>query len=165
MKQVSGFRHLSGLTCWVEIDGSVADGATDIAYSWAGFVNVGAGGTIDVPDTFHGSVVAGKTFPFWIRTLPLSFEAQAAGRGSVKNVSKLHIRASGSGDLYCAPAENIVAAVRMTISNPAGFSPLVPMQEVPLMGDWDQDAAVIIGHDSPARCAIHAMAIEVVMGG
>lgn len=165
MKSVFGFFHLANQEVDVYFVGFLAadDPDDDTKYTKKESQVVSSDGAISAPDAFYGDITVGLKYQTAIKTLPLSFEVAAASRGMQKNISKVYIRAGGEGLVQVAPAQN-EKPVPMQLT-PTAQEEIPPMKEVPIMGDWDDDACLTITHDHSGGFTLQAMAIEVAGGG
>lgn len=165
MKSVFGFYHLKNEDADVYFDGFLAadDPDDDVEYTKKESQVVSSDGGIIAPDAFYGDITVGLKYKTTIKTLPLSFEVAAASRGMQKNISKVYIRAGGDGTAYISPAENNKPVPMQLTPTPQDSIP--PMKEVPIMGDWDDDACLTIRHDYSGGFTLQSMVIEVAGGG
>lgn len=165
MKSVFGFYHIKNEDADVYFDGFLAayNPDDDAEYIKKESQVVSSDGGIIAPDAFYGDITVGLKYQTTIKTLPLSFEVAAASRGMQKNISKVYIRAGGEGVVQVAPAQN-EKPVPMQLT-PTAQEEIPPMKEVPIMGDWDDDAQLVITHDHSGGFTLQAMAIEVAGGG
>lgn len=165
MRNVFGFSHLKSQDVDVYFYGFLAadDPVDDVEYIKKESQGVSDDGAISAPDAFYGDITVGLKYQTAIKTLPLSFEVAAASRGMQKNISKVYVRAGGEGTVQVAPAQN-EKPVPMQLT-PTAQEEIPPMKEVPIMGDWDDDACLTITHDHSGGFTLQAMAIEVAGGG
>jgi hypothetical protein len=165
MKSVFGFYHLKNEDADVYFDGFLAadDPDDDVEYTKKESQVVSSDGGIIAPDAFYGDITVGLKYQTAIKTLPLSFEVAAASRGMQKNISKVYIRAGGEGTVSVSPAENNKPVPMQLTPTPQDSIP--PMKEVPIMGDWDDDACLTIRHDYSGGFTLQSMVIEVASGG
>ena len=165
MKSVFGFYHLKNQDVDVYFVGFLAadDPDDDTEYTKKESQVVSDDGAISAPDAFYGDITVGLKYQTAIKTLPLSFEVAAASRGMQKNISKVYIRAGGEGTVSVSPAENNKPVPMQLTPTPQDSIP--PMKEVPIMGDWDDDACLTIRHDYSGGFTLQSMVIEVAGGG
>lgn len=164
-KTVGGFLHLAGKEVRVYANGAlykggdIADDETHRIYS---IQTVSSAGTVEVESLFYGDVTAGIAYTARLKTLPISYEAAAASRGTVKNISKVFARMNGQGNALVGPTEDKL--VSMIVQQSAtGETP--EMIEIPVMGDWNGDACLVIEHSDPLPFMFQAMVLEVATGG
>lgn len=165
MKSVFGFYHLKNQDVDVYFYGFLAadDPVDDVEYIKKESQVVSDRGSISAPDAFYGNITVGLRYTTTIKTLPLSFEVAAASRGMHKNISKVFIRAGGDGTVNVSPSDN-AKPVPMQLT-PVAQDNIPPMKEVPIMGDWDDDAQLTITHSHSGGFTLQAMALEVAAGG
>lgn len=165
MRIIAGFLYLSGKECNVFFSGHLAAEieSADVPYVKVERQTVSGSGEIEAPDAFYGDITVGLFYETVIKTLPISFEVAAASRGMQKNVSKVYIRAGGEGTVSVSPAENNKPVPMQLTPTPQDSIP--PMKEVPIMGDWDDDACLTIRHDYSGGFTLQSMVIEVAGGG
>jgi hypothetical protein len=141
--------------------GAVEDDTPHVSFS---VQTVESNGSVTTPANFYGDITVGVVISTTIKTLPVSFEAAAAAKGMVKNVSKVYIRAAGEGTIDIAPEQNSTRTVPLTLEAPAAGE-IPAMREVPVMGHWDDDAALTITHEYPGPFMLQSMVLEVATGG
>lgn len=165
MKSVFGFYHLKNQDVDVYFSGFLAadDPDDDVEYIKKESQIVSSDGAVIAPDVFYGDITVGLTYQTTIKTLPLSFEVAAASRGMQKNISKVYVRAGGEGTVSVSPAENNKPVPMQLTPTPQDSIP--PMKEVPIMGDWDDDACLTITHSHSGGFTLQAMVLEVATGG
>lgn len=153
---LSGLWHLEGKEVDILADGAVFPRATVTngqvtLPSAASVVNIGLPITAD------------------LRTLPLAIEgAQAAGQGTVKNVSKVHLRVSQSSVVKAGPTfDRLREYPSRAITDPYGSPPALRDGELTLSVDpsWNTDAAVCLRQDQPLPLSVLSMTLEVQTGG
>lgn len=164
-KTVGGFLHLAGKEVRVYANGAlykggdIADDETHRIYS---IQTVSSSGTVEVDSLFYGSVTAGIAYTARIKTLPISYEAAAASRGTVKNISKVFMRTNGQGTVMVGPNEDKLVAM-MVQQSAVGDTP--ELVEVPVIGDWNGDACLVIEHSDPLPFMLQALVLEIATGG
>lgn len=153
---------LSGLT---HLEGKVVDILTDGAVHPQRTVTGGAV-TLDYPAS---KVHVGLPITADLRTLPLAIEgAQAAGQGTVKNVSKVHLRVAQSSVVKAGPTfDHLREYPARAVTDPYGSPPALRDGELSLTIDpsWNRDAAVCVRQDLPLPLTVLSMTLEVVTGG
>lgn len=153
---ISGLSHLNGKEVDILADGAVhprrtvSGGAVTLDYA-ASKVHIGLPITAD------------------LRTLPLAIEgAQAAGQGTMKNVSKVHLRVSQSSIVKAGPSfDRLREYPARAITDPYGSPPALRDGELSLSVDpsWNTDAAVCVRQDLPLPLNVLSMTLEVQSGG
>lgn len=162
---IMGFAQIANQTVMVMLDGYILPSESSaILYVDSSRQTVGTDGSVSIPDNFYGTVKAGLWYSATVKTLPVSYEAAAAAKGNVKNISKVFLRASGSGIVDVSPSGNSANTVPMVLETPAQGE-IPQMKEVPLMGNWDNDAAITITHSYPGPFMLQSMVLEVATGG
>ena len=152
----SGLYHLEGETVHILADGAVAPpngvpiGAVTIDPA-ASVVHIGLPITSD------------------LRTLPLVLEgAQAAGQGTTKNVSKVHLRVTQSSVVQAGPSfTRLRTYPARAVTDPYGSPPALMSGEITLSIDpsWTQDGAVCVRQDDPLPLTVLSMTLEFQGGG
>lgn len=153
---LSGLWHLEGKVVDILADGAVhpqrtvTNGAITLEQA-ASKINVGLPITAD------------------LRTLPLAIEgAQAVGQGTVKNVSKVHLRVAQSSLVKAGPAfDRLRSYPARAITDPYGEPPALRDGELSLSVDpsWNTDAAICVRQDLPLPLSVLSMTLEVQTGG
>lgn len=104
-----------------------------------------------------------------IMTLPLAFEgAQAAGQGTLKNVSKVHMRVYQSSGVQAGPAfDKLTTYPTRSIADPYGAPPALRTGELSLAigPSWNTDGGVCVRQLEPLPLTILSMTLEVATGG
>lgn len=153
---LSGLGHLEGKTVDILTDGAVHPRRTVTA----GTI------TLDYPAS---KIHVGLPITADLRTLPLAVEgAQAAGQGTVKNVSKVHLRVSQSSAVKAGPSfDRLREYPARSVSDPYGAPPALRDGELSLSVDpsWNQDAAICVRQDLPLPLTVLSMTLEVSTGG
>ena len=153
---------LSGLA---HLEGKVVDILTDGAVHPQRTVTAGAI-TLDYPAS---KVHIGLPMISDLRTLPLAMEgAQATGQGTIKNVSKVHLRVSQSSVVKAGPRFDLLREYpARAVTDPYGSPPALRDGELSLSIDpsWNQDAAICVRQDLPLPLTVLSMTIEVQHGG
>lgn len=164
-KSIGGFVHLAGRDVRVALDGFMAvygGGSSDTAHQDQSDQTVSISGTVDVDSLFYGTVSVGLLYTMRAKTLPASFEAAAASRGTAKNVSKIYARMNGSGTAMVGPSGTKLVPM-IVEQSAAGEIP--EMREIPIMGDWNGDACLVVEHSDPDPFMLQAMVLEIATGG
>lgn len=153
---ISGLWHLDGKQVDILTDGAVhprrtvVNGQVTLDYA-ASTVHVGLPVTAD------------------LRTLPLALEGmQAAGQGTVKNISKVHLRVSQSSVVQAGPTfTRLREYPARAVLDPYGSPPALRDGEITLSVDpaWNQDGAVCVRQDLPLPLTVLSMTLELQTGG
>ena len=151
-----GFWHLEGEELAVLADGAEVTGMTV------------ADGTITLPreaNVAHG----GLPITADIKTLPLSFEAQASGQGLMKNINGGAIRVRESSGWRAGPTFTDADMVEVTVrtDEPYGTAPtlVTGIVDVAILPEWGDDAQLCIRQTAPLPVTILAVTLEVAIGG
>lgn len=153
---LSGLAHLNGKTVDILADGAVHPRRTVTA------------GSITL-DYAASKIHVGLPITADLRTLPLVIEgAQAAGQGTIKNVSKVHLRVAQSSVVKAGPDfTRLREYPARAVTDPYGSPPALRDGELSLSVDpsWNTDAAVSIRQDLPLPLSVLSMTLEVQTGG
>lgn len=152
---VGGLHHLEGQTVDILADGTiepqktVVNGSITLSHS-ASKLNIGEG------------------FLSRLRTLPLTMERlEAAGQGTKKNVSKVHLRVRASNLLRTGPSFD---KLTLAPSRDAGgnYNSAVDLRtgevSVVIAPSWNNDGAVCVEQSSPFPTTILSMTLETEIG-
>lgn len=153
---VTGLWHLEGQEVQILADGAVATPATVTD----GAVSVG----------FEASVIhVGLPIVSDLRTLPLTLEGMnAAGQGTLKNVTKAHLRVSSSSLVQAGPSFGRLRAYPpRAVSDNYGSPPGLRDGELTLTIDpvWSTDGAVCVRQAEPLPLTVASMTLEAQVGG
>lgn len=153
---INGLWHLEGKTVQILADGAVVapqavvNGSIALPVA-ASIVNVGVGYTSD------------------LQALPLDVEgAEAAGMGTMKNISKVHLRVAQSSLVSAGPSfDKLTAYPSRLVSDPYGSPPALRNNELPFVvaPSWSSDAAICVRTSDPTPLTIVSMTLEVALGG
>ncbi len=153
---INGLWHLEGETVQIMADGAVVPD------------RVVTNGSITLP-TAASVVHVGLGYVSDIITLPLAYEGmQAAGQGTMKNVSKVYLRVVNSSVVQAGPTfDKLREYPARQVSDPYGSPPSLQTFEAPLSIDpnWNTDGAVCIRQDLPLPFTLAAMALDTQIGG
>lgn len=156
---VSGLHHLEGKTVAI-----LADGAVETPQ-----VVVNGAVTFREPTSLGATaVVVGLAMTSDAQTLPLTYEAQAAGQGTMKNVSKVHLRVFQSSACEIGPAfDKLRTTPPRPVATPYGSPPPVRTEEISVSVDpsWSTDGSVCIRKSDPTPLTVVAMVLDVAAGG
>lgn len=153
---LSGLWHLEGRTVDILADGAVhprkvvTGGAVSLDYA-ASVIHVGLPYTSD------------------LRTLPLVIEGSpAAGQGTIKNISRAHIRVTQSSIVQAGPSfDRLREYPARSVSDPYGSPPALQDGELSISVDpsWNNDAALCVRQDGPLPLTVLSMTLEIQTGG
>lgn len=153
---ISGLWHLEGeevaiLADAAEVTGlTVTNGAVTLPYE-ASTVHIGLPITAD------------------LRTLPLSFEAQAFGQGVQKNINAAYLRVKDASGFRVGPTFEDADMVEWTqrSDEPYGTPPALTtgVVEVTVMPEWGDDAQLCLRQTAPLPATVLSMVLEVAVGG
>jgi len=156
VNSVYGLWHLEGKTVQILADGAVE--STKVVTN--GAVTIG---------TPASKIHMGLPYVSDLRTLPLSIESQmAAGQGTAKNITKIHVRVSQSSLVKAGPDfARLRAYPARAVSDPYGSPPALRDGELTLGIDpqWSQDGAVCARQDEPLPLTVLSMVLEFQTGG
>jgi hypothetical protein len=152
----SGLWHLEGEDLTILADGAEVTGLSVL------------NGAVTLPN--EASVAHfGKAITADIKTLPLSFEAQASGQGLMKNINGGAIRVQESSGWRVGPTFNDVDMVGVTMrtDEPYGTAPALAtgIVDVAILPEWGDDAQLCIRQTAPLPVTILAVTLEVAIGG
>lgn len=104
----------------------------------------------------------GKGITADLQTLPLSFETQAGGIGTHKNVSQVYLRLYRSSDIWAGPTFDKLKQYAQRTNEPYGSPPslitgVIPLKQTPT---WTEDAQVCVRQTSPLPITVAALGIE-----
>jgi len=150
----SNLDHLEGETVSILADGAVmppkvVTGGSVTIEQPARKVHIGLGITGDVV------------------TLPMAFEAEAAGQGRVKNVNKVWLRLNQSSGVNVGPSFEKLVELKQRTTEPYGTppAPVSGEREIVTPARWDSDGAVYVRQDDPLPVTLVSMTIEAAIGG
>jgi hypothetical protein len=152
---VTGLWHLEGKTVNILADGAVEP------------PRVVSAGQITLV-TPASKIHIGLPITSDLRTLPLALETQAAGQGTVKNISKVHLRVSQSSSVKAGPTfDRLREYAARSVTDPYGAPPALRDGELALSIDpsWNQDGAVCLRQDLPLPLTVLSMTLEFQTGG
>lgn len=153
---LSGLWHLEGEEVQILADGAVVLGKT-----------VSAGRV--VLDTAASVVHVGLQFVSDFQTLPLAYEgAPAAGQGTMKNVSQVHMRVVNSSLIKAGPSfSKLREYPARQVSDPYDSPPSLQTFEarLPIDPSWSTDGSVCVRQDQPLPLTVAAMALDTQVGG
>lgn len=142
--------HLEGQTVT-----AVADGAV-----WSGLVV--SGGQITLPAA--ASVVhVGLPYTCTAETLPLSWQADGFGQGTMKNVSGAHFRVRSSGAFWCGPTGGTLYEVPRRSTETYGTAPRLKTgwDHITVAPQWQDDGGITIEHRYPLPLTVLSLVLDV----
>lgn len=153
---VSGLWHLEGMDVDVLADGAVVSGLTV------------SNGAITLP-TDASVVNVGLHMTSDLQTMPLIVEAaQAAGQGTVKNISKVYARINQSSVVQAGPSfDRLREYPARQVSDPYDTPPALRKGEIALSIDpsWTTDGSICIRQELPLPLTIVSLAVDATLGG
>lgn len=156
---IGGLHHLEGETVVILADGAVESPqvVTDGRVQFRDPTAVGA-----------ETVTLGLPIVADAQTLPLSFEVQAAGQGTMKNVNSVHLRIANSSTVQIGPTfAKLRDLPARQVSDPYGSAPSLQTAEVSMSitPSWNTDGAVCIRQADPLPLTVLSMTLDVQTGG
>jgi hypothetical protein len=153
---ISGLKHLNGKDVSVLADGAVHPPRQVL------------NGTITL-EAAASKVTVGLPYTSDMQTLPLVLEGmQAAGQGTTKNVSRVHLRVSRSSVVRAGPSFDQLVTYQTRSTDDNYNSPPALLTEeiqVPVAPSWTRDGAVCVRQDAPLPLTVLSMALELQTGG
>ncbi|MER1940650.1 hypothetical protein ABS755_08070 [Castellaniella sp. FW104-16D08] len=151
---VRGMWHLEGQEVSILADGAVPRKQT---------ITDGA----IVLDQPASTIHIGLPMTAYLQTLPLSFEAQAAGQGYTKNVNEIIFRVKETSGLEIGPDFDQLVAWTLRRQEAAGLPPALfsGLSEFQIMPEWGLDAQVCIRQAAPLPACILSMTLDTAVGG
>jgi hypothetical protein len=152
---VSGLWHLVGKTVSILSDGAVLPQQV-----------VPASGTLTLP-VAASKVHVGLPITANLRTLPLSWQADGFGQGTIKNVSKVHVRLANSSGVHVGPTDGRLVEIKQRTTEPYGSPPAMVngWKHTNITPQWDDDGGVEIEQTDPLPVMLVALMLDVVSGG
>jgi len=156
VSELQGLRHLEGQQVDILADGAVearqtVTGGRVTLSGPASVVHVGLPVTSDLV------------------TLPLSLDgAAAAGQGTRKNITDVHLRVISSSLVKAGPDFNALTAYpARQVSDPYGSPPALRTSELTMMLDpsWGSDGSICVRQDQPVPLTVAAIVLEVSGAG
>lgn len=151
---VRGLWHLEGREVTILADGAVVP--TQV-------VTNGAITLAEPASTIH----IGLPMTAYLQTLPLAFEAQAAGQGYTKNINTVYFRVKETSGVEIGPSFDELNEWTLRRYGDTGLAPALysGLSEFPIMPEWGMDAAVCIRQAAPLPATILSMTIDTTVGG
>jgi hypothetical protein len=153
---ISGLYHLEGETVSILADGAVEPDQEVV------------NGTVTL-ETAASKVHVGLPYNSDLQTLPAALDgAPAAGQGTMKNVSKVHLRVTQSSIVQAGPSfTNLTTYPARAVSDPYGSPPALRTGELSLgiSPSWNTDGSVCIRQDKPLPLTVLSLTIETAVGG
>lgn len=113
-------------------------------------------------------IVIGLPYTGRLQTLPLSIEgADAEGQGTLRSVSRVHMRVLQSSGIYVGPDFANMSEVKARTDEPYGVAPRWKTGQIEQVIDpvWSHEGAVCIEQRDPMPLALLSMTLEVELGG
>lgn len=100
-------------------------------------------------------------------TLPMAFEAQAAGQGRVKNVSNVWLRLNESSGVMVGPSFETLTQIKQRTNEPYGSPPRLISGEFKhlVKSNWTDSGQVFVRQVEPLPVTLVSMTIEAAIGG
>lgn len=154
VSEVSGLSHLEGKTVSILADGGVSPQQ----------VVLGGRVSLDAPAS---KVHVGLPYATRITTLPLTLQAEAAGRGTRKNINKVYLRVLSSNGFKAGPDFTRLRPVLTRGSEPYGSPPdlITGLTEISMDPTWNEDGALCIEQSDPLPLMVLGLVIDVALGG
>ncbi|QII84174.1 hypothetical protein G3T20_05330 [Bordetella hinzii] len=151
---VRGLWHLEGREVTILADGAVVPTQTVVD---------GAITLAEPASTIH----IGLPMTAYLQTLPLSFEAQAAGQGYTKNINTVYFRVKETSGLEIGPSFDQLNEWTLRRYGDTGLSPALytGLSEFQIMPEWGIDASVCIRQAAPLPASILSMTLDTTIGG
>lgn len=151
---ITGLTWLEGKTVSVLADGAVQG------------QKVVTGGTIAL-DQPASVVQVGLPIQADMQTLPLAFEAMAAGQGRPKNVNKVWLRVYRSSGVSAGPAFDKLREHKQRTTEPYGSAPNLTSDEIEIVVEpsWQYGGQICVRQAAPLPLTIVSMTIEAAVGG
>lgn len=154
----SGLSHLEGKSVQVLADGAVVSNRTV------------AGGVLTPDLDVAASVVTvGLGYASDLQTLPAALDrAPANGQGTMKNVSKVHLRVTQSSIVKAGPTfEKLREYPARAVTDPYGAPPALRTGELSLAIDpsWNTDGSVCVRQDQPLPLTVLSLTADDAVGG
>jgi hypothetical protein len=151
---ITGLHHLEGKTVKVLADGAVHP---DVTVS---------GGSITLEQA-ASTVQVGLGYTADLQTLPLSFEAQAAGQGLKKNINRCYLRVYRSSGIAVGPDFDALTEYTQRTTEEYGAPPYLQTDEIPVLvkPTWGADAQLCLRQENPLPLTVVSLSLEVAVGG
>ena len=150
----SGLSHLEGETVSILADGAVMPPQQVV------------GGAIKLqqPST---KVHVGLPITADLVTLPMAFEAQAAGQGRVKSVNNVWLRLNESSGVMVGPGFDALTQIKQRTNEPYGSPPRLISGEFKhlIRNKWAESGQVYVRQEEPLPVTLVSMTIEAAIGG
>jgi hypothetical protein len=150
---ITGLHHLTGETVNALVDGNVVKDLTVVA------------GGVTLP--YEGEKVQiGLPITADLKTLPVVMQVEALFQGQAKNINRVAMRVHSSRGIWAGFDEDHLTELAMRTSEVWGAPTNLATEEVDLtlLGDWNQDGAVLVRQEDPLPLSILSMVLEVVQG-
>lgn len=103
-----------------------------------------------------------------VKTLPLSFEAQAFGQGVTKNVNGVRLRVQESSGFTVGPSFEAADMVEWTQRSDEAYGSAPALAtavlDITVMPEWGDDAQLCIRQSAPLPATILSMTLDVAVG-
>lgn len=151
---IGGLDHLEGKTVNILGDGAVMPQA------------VVTGGEIIVSEEVSKAHI-GLPITADIKTLPLAFEAEAAGQGRPKNVDRVWLRVYRSSGIFVGPDMDNLTEVKQRTFEAYGSPPALKTDEIGIdvKPSWGANGQVVVRQQDPLPLTVASMSLETSIGG
>lgn len=152
--EVAGLSHLEGETVAILADGGVSPPR----------VVTGGRVALDAPAT---TVHVGLPYTTRCATLPLALQAEAAGRGTRKNINKVFLRVLASNGFSAGPDFDHTRPVRTRGTEPFGSPPdlITGTTEISMDSSWNEDGILCFQQSDPLSFMVLGLVLDVATGG
>jgi hypothetical protein len=125
-----------------------------------------SGGSITL-EKAASKVQVGLGYTADLQTLPLSFEAQAAGQGLRKNINRAYLRVYRSSGVAAGPAFDALTEYAQRTTEHYGTPPDLRTDELALLVNpaWGADAQLCVRQANPLPLTVVSLSLEVAVGG
>ncbi len=100
-------------------------------------------------------------------SLPMAFEAQAAGQGRAKSVNNVWLRLNASSGVKVGPSFDSLTQIKQRTDEPYGAPPRLVSGEFKhlIKGKWTDAGQVYVRQDEPLPVTLVSLTIEATIGG
>lgn len=151
---ITGLSHLEGETVAILGDGAVMPEAAV------------SSGSITLSAAVHKAQI-GVPITADLKTLPLAFEAEAAGQGREKNVDKAWLRLYRSSGIFAGPSFDNLVEVKQRTTEVYGSPPALKTDEIGIVVNpsWGANGQLCIRQADPLPLTVSSLSLETSIGG
>lgn len=151
---ITGLSHLEGETVSILGDGAVMPQA------------VVTSGAVTLPEEVIKAQI-GLPITADLKTLPLAFEAEAAGQGRPKNVDRVWLRVYRSSGIFVGPDVDNLTEVKQRTTEAYGSPPALKTDEISIdiKPSWGANGQVVVRQADPLPLTVSSMSLETSIGG